>query len=212
MNAFGYAFLLMGVLLIRQVVTGRVMETPTDARDLALALLNADTAGVSAVLSRRGENVTVSSSEVATGDTVTVPTPQSQRGGDLIAEMQRLGSAASGYRLGSNGPEYYDCSSLVWRAAKNLGIYNGPRFTTSIFSTIAKGWAYRVPSPAAGDIVLWPGKHMGVYLGNDKMYSARSRTKGIGTSTVSGDSGYFGSQPSYWRIANLHPSVPKGAV
>lgn len=40
---------------------------------------------------------------------------------------------------------------------------------------------------------------MGVYVAEDKMYSARSPAKGIGYSSISGDSGYFGSQPTYWR-------------
>lgn len=202
MSTFGILFLLGGALLLRQVVVGRAQETPSDIRDLALAFLNADTKGMKEVLSARGTNVAVGTvSEVA--GTVPTATPSdfsSDRGGKYAAEMVKLGNAASGYRLGATGPTYYDCSGLNWRAARNIGVYKGGRFTTSTFRSIASSWCAQVETPEVGDIVLWEGDHSGVYVGNDTLYSARSVSKGIGQSSISGDSSYFGRSPTYWRI------------
>lgn len=195
--AVGYLLLGLGAVLARQVAVGRAMETPGDIRDLAVALLSADTGSMQEVFSRRGENVSVEDSgEVASVESST-ETPGST---ELSRKVVSLGQNSRGYALGAEGPTYYDCSGLVWRAAKSLGIYNGPRFTTSNFKSIAKGWAHKVGTPKPGDIVLWPTHHMGVYVGNNKMYSARSPSKGVGYSSISGDSGYFGSQPEYWRV------------
>lgn len=203
MSTFGLFFILAGVLLARQVVVGRAKETPGDIRDLTLAFLNADTEAMKAVLTARGENAPVTpSSEVATDDGVTgavqgPPLP----GNNIVAQKAiQLGNAASGYRLGATGPTFYDCSGLIWKAATLVGAYDGVRFTTSSFRAIGPSWCTQVTIPNVGDIVLWPSHHMGVMTGPDQMYSARSPSKGIGTSSISGDSGYFGSQPEYWRV------------
>lgn len=190
MSPIGYAFVLVGVMLIRQVVVGRAMDTPTDARDLTLALLRGDTAEVGAILSRRGSAVDASTDIGSSVDASNT----------LVAECMRLGNAAKGYRLGATGPDYYDCSGLVWRAMRNLGIYGGPRFTTHVFAGVAKakGWE-KVSTPSAGDVVLWPMKHMGVATGGDGMYSARSTAKGINASSISGDSSVLGTA-SFYRI------------
>lgn len=183
----------MGALLIRQVVVGRSSETPGDLRDLAISFFSADVDGMSEVLTRRGSSDT-GSGEVAAAPGVT-PTNNA-----LAQKVIELGQAAKGYRWGATGPEYYDCSGLIWKACRELGIYKGSRFTSHNFSRIAGNIWTQVAAPAAGDIVLWTGKHMGVSLGGDTMYSARSRSKGIGESTVSGDNSYFGFDASYWRL------------
>jgi len=191
MAPFGYAFILGGILLLRQVLVGRAMDTPGDTRDLALALLSGDMTEVGNVLARRGE----------TADAVGGGSPVASANTPLVAEVMRLGEAAKGYRLGATGPDYYDCSGLIWRAMRKLDIYTGPRFTTHVFAAVAaaKGWA-KVDTPAAGDVVLWPAKHMGVATGGDGMYSARNEEKGINPSTISGDSSVLGT-PSFYRIA-----------
>jgi len=196
MTTFGYIFVLVGVLLIRQVVTGRAKETPQDIRDLAIAFFNADVEGIKSVVSVRGSNVApVASGEVATVNATGATTPLAQK-------MVELGEAASGYVWGASGPKYYDCSGLVWRAAQAIGVFNGPRFTTHNFARIASPVWVQVQDVAAGDVILWTGKHMGVSLGGDAMYSARSTRKGIGQSSVKGDTGAFGFDPTYWRLNN----------
>ena len=198
MPPFAYIFVLAGILLIRQVVVGRAAETPSDIRDLSLALVRADTAEVQSVLARRGENVETGAD--TTGVVASDSAPVSTAG--LLAECIRLGTAAKGYRWGGIGPDYYDCSGLVWRAMRNLGIYRGLRFNTAVFGMVAKreGWP-TVDKPSSGDVIVWAGQHMGVSAGGDKMYSARSPSKGIKYSTVSGDSGAFGRNPTFYRIS-----------
>jgi len=211
MSTFGYLFILVAVMLLRQVIVGRTKETPEDFRDIFVGFVTADMDKVKDVLTQRGENVPGDVVAVA-GDSL--PTFPKGSTGDLVAEVSRLGNAAKGYRLGGTGPEYYDCSGLVWRACKNLGYYDGVRFTSSTFGLQARGWCKQVPANqhSAGDIILWRTHHMGVSTGGDGMYSARSTAKGIGPSTVSGDTGYFGFAPTYWRvqIATPAPSMHSG--
>ena len=194
MSAMGYAFVVIGGLLLRQVMVGRATDIPTDIRDLSLGFLNGDMGTVQEVFTRRGSNVP--------GASVSVVASPLAPGTPLITAVQTLGNAAKGYRLGSTGPDYYDCSGLIWAAMKQTGIYTGARFTTRTFSQLANknGWE-KVAAPTAGDIILWPGEHMGIALGNNGMYSARSTSKGIGVSSVSGDSGYFGFSPDYYRVS-----------
>ena len=198
MPTTGLFLLTLGALLIRQVWVGRVSETPQDLRDISLALLSGDSAKMREVMSLRGENVTVSAgSEVATtADTVA---PSSS----LLSEAISLGSKATGYSYGATGPTTYDCSGLVWKATKALGIYKGARFTTSTADAVFPKFATKVTTRQVGDIVLWPGKHMGIVSGADSYYSARSTEKGIGYSSLSGDIAYFaGIAPEYWRVNN----------
>ena len=189
-------FVLGGILLIRQVVVGRAGNTPEDIRDLSLALVHGDTAEVGSVLARRGENVP----EAGSGEVASTASSGTSNSA-LLTEVIKLGTAAKGYRWGGIGPDYYDCSGLVWRAMRNLDIYKGLRFNTAVFGAIAKtqGWT-AVDSPSSGDVVVWAGKHMGVSAGGDKMFSARSPSKGIAYSTISGDSSVLGS-PKFYRIS-----------
>lgn len=208
MPALGFAAILVGAFLIRQVITGRVRDTPTDAKDIFLAALTGKPDEVGGVFARRGKNVDVADASlveasptggVGASATSTLDAP-SKAAGYMVSEAQRLGGSAQGYRLGATGPSYYDCSGLVWRVLVNLKLYNGPRFTTATFEHVATKFATPVDSPAVGDIVLWPGHHMGFVIGPDQLYSARDRTKGIGVSSISGDASYFKSQPEFWRV------------
>lgn len=201
-----------GALLMRQVMTGRVMETPQDIRDITLGLLNGDFQSVKSTLSQRGENASPDvSGTVAAGtsggaslsDLLTTPLT-----GDLLAEMVKLGNAAKGYRLGATGPEYYDCSGLVWAAMRNLGIYKGARFTTKSFVSALGSEITQVTKPVAGDVVLWPGKHMGVVSGSDKMYSAMSPSNGIGYASISKSSPTIGGAPVFYRTSDVASAVP----
>lgn len=210
MPAFGLVFTVLGIALIRQVLVGRAKDTPTDFKDAAVALLNGDTKTVQDVFSRRGSNTDngsgiasasggVVDGSIPTGGTTPIVSPNGRTA--LAAECVRLGSAAKGYRLGAEGPDYYDCSGLVWRAGYNLGIYKGPRYTTSTFPIVAPTFATRINAPEPGCIVVWVAAgHMGVMLNADAFYSARSPEKGIGTANLIDDITYFGSTPMYWRV------------
>ena len=205
MSPLGYLLVLSGVFLIRAVIVGRVDDIPADTKALFLGAISGDGSAIRDVLARRGENV--AGSDVlgsASGPVAFTGGDASTFSGnsELAKECERLASQSKGYQWGATGPDYYDCSSLIWRAMQNLGTYKGPRFTTAVFSTVAKtqGWT-RLDSAVEGCVINWPGKHMGVSLGNNAMFSARSKDKGIGVSSVSADIAYFGTQPDYWKVS-----------
>ncbi len=201
-TAIGYLLIAVAILVIRQVAVGRTDELPGDIRDFVVGLTTGDMAAVGEVSKRRGENVPASS----LGDAGTPPIGlqdypgMSVRNAAFARAVMQLGDSARGYKWGAEGPDYYDCSGIIWAALRHANIYRGSRFTTSSFPGIASNFAAQVSSPQPGDIVLWRGKHMGVYIGNGDYYSARSVSKGIGVSDMSGDAAYFGSPPTYWRI------------
>lgn len=203
MSTVAWFFIIMGILLIRQVTKGRAGDLPEDVRDFMLALLSGDAAGLADVAARTGDALTPATAEgvpegssVGTGVAGGTGGAASSSGVALLGEMRKLGAAAGNrYVWGATGPQSYDCSGLVWRATRNIGVYKGARYTTHTFRQAAKGWANEVKTPAVGDVVLWGG-HMGVVSGSNRMYSALSSKMGILESSISGHSG----TPSYWRL------------
>lgn len=208
MGTLGYAVIILGALIVRQVVTGRAKETPSDLRDLFVGVLHGDYAAISAVASQRGSNVDTESAGV-TGSASTSP---ADIGADIGAGVSAFGATpletmmkhlgtGKPYVFGATGPNSYDCSGLAWAALRELGLYNGPRFLANgTFVSACHSFITKVPEQERGAMVLWSGHHMGVCDGDDSMFSARSTAKGIGESTISGDSSYFGFAPDYYRI------------
>lgn len=203
MDTLAILFVGAGALLLRQVFVGRVSETAGDIRDFANAVLQGDMSTAQEVFSRRGSNVSV---DTSSGGTVATTTGDVSTDA-LVNEMVKLGTAAKGYsQANRTGPDYYDCSGLVWKALSNLGIYDGSPFWTGSFETVAKTFATRVDTPTAGDIVVWPYHHMGVMTSATQMYAARSShlSPQIGYDPVSAISSKYGS-PHYWRIVGASP-------
>lgn len=209
MQSLGLLLILGAAMLGRQVVTGRVMDTATDTKEIVLSVLTGDFDRLGRVLSLRGENVPVDVS--GSGASTGTPDPiglggvlaggVTGGGAGLLSEMVRLGSAATGgYVWGATGPTSYDCSGLVWRAMKNIGFYDGARFTTSTMVRTLGSQIVQVQTPSVGDIVLWPGKHVGVVSGLDQYYSAKSKTSGIGYGTISSS---FSTSPVFYRMGSL---------
>lgn len=199
MGTLGYAVIILGVLFVRQVITGRAKETPSDIRDLFVGLLHGDYAAISAVAAQRGTNVEAGSADPV-GSASTSRSGVSAFGATpLETEMKRLGTGKP-YVFGAEGPAAYDCSGLVWRALVNLGLCDSPRFLADgSFVNACRSFITKCEQER-GAVVLWSGHHIGVCDGDDSMFSARSTAKGIGESTISGDSSYFGFQPDYYRI------------
>lgn len=199
MTTIAWLFIITAAVLVRQVSKGRGSDLPEDLKDFLLALLSGDTALMGEVAARTGEGTTATVVDVtgtSVDDMVKEVGAGSVNGVALLAEARKLGKAANNrYGWGSTGPLTYDCSGLVWRACKNIGVYTGIRFTTYTFRVQAKGWANEVSKPMVGDIVLWSG-HMGIVSGANKMYSALSTKHGIIESSISTHRG----TPSYWRI------------
>jgi cell wall-associated NlpC family hydrolase len=73
------------------------------------------------------------------------------------------------YLWGGTTSKGLDCSGLVWRAAKDLGSPIA-RFTTATIPF--SKYVTRVPQPSPGDIIVWPGDHMGIAAGGNRMLNA----------------------------------------
>jgi len=206
----GVAVTMAGVVILRQVTVGRATAIATDTRDLFTSALRGDGQAVAAVSRRRGKNLpdadAVGAAQEGYGAAYgpkLSELAQSANGAALITEMKRLAAVARNrYVFGAEGPNAYDCSGLVWRAIRNLGLYDGSRFTTSTFPAVASAFASRVAVGAVGDVVLWSG-HMGVKTGPDRLYSALNSRVGIVTTTITGTQS---GEPSYWRLSSA-PAV-----
>lgn len=205
MSTLAWLMGLVAILIARQVSKGRVMNIGEDLSDSFLAIISGNTAGLTAVLARTGDSATPNTSL----DTPTAGTTTAVGAGGFAAIAIALGTAATGYRFGATGPDYYDCSGLMVATAKKLG-YTGGRFTTF---TIGTNKAFMKISPPAStdaggsgpggnysagvnDLVVWPTHHMGVITGPNKFYSARNPTSGIGETTISG---FRSDAPVYYR-------------
>ena len=194
MNTLGWLLILTASLLVHSVVKGRnITSIPTDLTDLFTAATTGDQKAMAEIFSRTGDTNNPSpvgdvAAPIGTEATSTVT------GGNLLEEIRRLSSGAK-YVWGGTGPTGYDCSGLVWRGMLNLHQYNGPRFTTLTFSTMARSAITNVSGGTVGDVVVWTD-HMGVVDGRNSMFSALSPTAGIGSSSISG----HGGSPSYYRV------------
>ncbi len=214
MNTLGWVLILTAVLVMRAVQKGRVLNIGEDLADGFLAVINGKTDDFAEVLARKGDSITPSNFDVAAANLGSVGPGLAgaigglaAQGGEKLDELQKvlnnnlalrtieLGRKARGYRLTATGPDYYDCSGLIWRASQKIG-YKGPRFTTSTV-LLMKGFRKlngtntlenvgNSSNATIGDIVLWPGHHMGVMTGPNQMYSARNPRAGIGYTPIKG--------------------------
>lgn len=217
MNTLGLTFILAGILAMRQVVVGRVKETGPDLKAMFTSIVSGDFSGVADTLALRGENVSPDAPELVAPGASGLTTLLAPANGELLNECITLGNKAVGYKLGGVGPSYYDCSGLIWQAMVHLGEFNGPRFTTGNF---VKALGSRISAVATGvestgDVVLWPGKHMGVVSGPDKMFSAMSPAHGIGFASISGSDKSPGGETGgllgthvFYRVSPGHQVTP----
>ena len=207
MTTIGWIFILCGILLVSRVVKGRALNIPEDFSDAFQALIRGDYDSLSAAFNRTGDSATYE--QAATPITPTVggvydsveSQIQKTAGINLVYWAYQLGRAAKGYRFGATGPDYYDCSGLVYRAAQKVG-YKGPRFFTGDIQVMPgfkklASTGMGISQVQAGDVVVWPGKHMGVVTGANAFYSARSVKSGIKEGTITGFSSSL--KPVYYR-------------
>lgn len=210
MNTVAWAFIFIGVIIVRAVAKGRATNIPGDLGDAFQALVAGDYDNFAEALNRSGDTATVSQGEVvgtsvanALGGEVAgvLSETQKQVNGTIGYWAVKLGEAAKGYRFGSTGPDYYDCSGLMYRACQKVG-YKGPRFFTG--TVAAMPGMKRIASPnlgvsqvTRGDLVVWPGHHMGVVTSPGRFYSARSVKSGIGEAPIKG---FRKGDPIYLRF------------
>lgn len=189
MKSIGWAFIILAAFIVTAVTRGRVSYIGQDVTDAFTAVVSGNSTKLKEVLSRKGEDATAT--EFNTSNLATAATDIGgvvggviARGlGPISAEAIKLGNAAKGYRFGATGPDYYDCSGLMYRACQKTGNYTGGRFTT--FTIGLSKQFRRIPNAQIDAIVVWPTHHMGVVTGTDKYYSARSVASGIGYSAIS---------------------------
>lgn len=208
MSTIGWFLILTAALILRQVSKGRVLNTMEDLSDAFLAITTGDTQKLASVVNKTGDYNRPSEADIQAG----MAPASGIAGGDILKAAVALGSAAKGYRWAADGPNYYDCSGLVYRAAQKVG-YSGPRFYTA--DVKARAGFYPVSDPRVGDIVLWTAGrggatgHMGIVSGNDQFYSARSVRSGIGYSPIST---FRNVKPEYLRFLTKSESAQRSAI
>jgi len=201
--------------MVRQVYKGRVADIGTDLSDAFTAFTTGNTAALTEILSRKGSGTTV---DTASPKAVPAPLgPGAVQGSGLVAgaiaaagisgAALRRGQAAKGYRWAATGPDYYDCSGLMWRSAQDCG-FKGARFTTAtvrfakqMIEIPAPGtmgpFVGNVTAATVNDLIVWTAGHMGVITKPGYFYSARSVHSGIGESKIEG----FEAGPrKYYRL------------
>lgn len=104
----------------------------------------------------------------------------------LILRMLR-DAVGHPFRLGTEGPKYFDCSGLVWSVYKRAGLVGrigGIRGTATYYYRWAqKHGRISRRNPQIGDVVIWGshGKvhHSGIYVGNGRAISALNPKLGV---------------------------------
>jgi len=105
----------------------------------------------------------------------------------------------SRFRLGTEGPRYFDCSGLVYRVYQRAGVLNkigGSRKRAAGYYSWfrSRGLASR-GNPKVGDLI-WYTKggrivHMGLYIGGNQVISALVNPYGVKRHSVGGISVRF---------------------
>lgn len=206
MSTLAWVLILAALIISRSVAKGRALNIGQDLSDAFRAIVTGQTDDFMEVLGRKGDTATAYKPAADAVAAAIVNTPGMMIGaaadsesinGQIVYWARKLGSEAKGYRWGKAGPDYYDCSGLMYAALKHVG-YKGYRFYTA--TMLAAPGMVKVSSPLVGDFVLWPGHHVGVYIGSNRIYAARSVKRGIGESNIDETTKSFGaSAPIYVR-------------
>ncbi|MFJ4686465.1 C40 family peptidase [Streptomyces sp. NPDC088789] len=118
-------------------------------------------------------------------------TPESKQGGSGTKKSDKAGVTGGGiasalsfaraqvgdrYVLGAEGPNAWDCSSLVQAAYKKAGV-SLPRVT---YDQIKKGVEVPIDDVRPGDLVFYKDlSHVGLYAGNGRVIEAANPGKGV---------------------------------
>jgi cell wall-associated NlpC family hydrolase len=109
--------------------------------------------------------------------------------GSQAAAILRMARNAVGhpFRMGTEGPRYFDCSGLVWSVYKRAGLVGrigGVRGTvTRYYHWAVRNGKISRRNPQIGDVVIWGShgklKHSGIYIGNGRAISALNPKLGV---------------------------------
>ncbi|AJA81595.1 phage tail tape measure protein [Levilactobacillus brevis] len=125
----------------------------------------------------------------------------------FIEEAMKLSKGAN-YKYsetkGRLGPNYYDCSGLVYEALKHIGVtLSGSTTVPEYNSTHSVSWGKAVP----GDLAFWGAggtDHVGIVTstnGAGRMWNAENPTDGIKSAPIKG---FMGGFAGLRRIAQLN--------
>lgn len=113
------------------------------------------------------------------------------------------------YVFGTEGPNQFDCSGLIWWALSRAGV-NIPRSSANGYYQTVPGVAKRNLRP--GDLIYYnygrlgsgQADHVGVYIGSGKTIDTRSPENPVAVRAVD-----WGNVIGYGRVASLGPSSQK---
>lgn len=116
--------------------------------------------------------------------------------GSQAAAILRMVRDALGhpFRLGTEGPRYFDCSGLVWSVYKRAGAagrIGGIRGTVTRYYVWAqRNGKFSRRNPRVGDVVIWGAhgrvRHSGIYIGNGRAISALNPRLGVRSHALGG--------------------------
>jgi hypothetical protein len=120
-------------------------------------------------------------------------------GGEIVAAAEK--GIGVPYVYGGTSPSGWDCSGFVQYILQELGWRNVPRTSEAQY-----GWTSRTGNPTVGGLVFaqFPGDnappgHVGFYIGNGQVLSARDPAAGTGIDPLSSWSGHivgYGNEPN----------------
>ena len=118
----------------------------------------------------------------------------------FIEEAMKLSKRAN-YKYSGLGPNYYDCSGLVYEALKHIGVtLSGSTTVPEYNSTHSVSWGKAVH----GDLAFWGAGgsgHVGIVTSNGRMWNAENPTDGIKSAPIKG---FMGGLAGLRRIAQLN--------
>lgn len=165
MDSIGYLFILMGLVVIRQLSRGRTLtDIPKDMGDVVVGVITGDTAEVKRALTMVGPtntspvvvDSTSSSSASSSGGSAGSTT------GNAVVTYARTFLGVP-YVYGGNDPKHgMDCSAFTQTVYKHFGVKLG----RTTYQQVLQGTPVSKANLQPGDLVFPSAGHVQIYTGN----------------------------------------------